>query len=99
MKTQTAATVEFIARENVDYWEIIALRCSPATAVRRLQSLVETTDTPAFRAHNVTVEIGKCSFVIRFDAPGAEEAENFATLMAQSLGWKKSHGVLLGRAD
>ena len=98
MKTSPATVIEFIARGDIDFWEIIALRCSPATAIRRLQALVEMTGTPAFRAFAVTIEVGKGSFVVRFDAPAADEAENFATLMAQTLGWKRAHGVLLGRA-
>lgn len=99
MKTQAATTVEFIARGDIDFWEIIALRATPATAIRRLQALVEMADTPAFRAFNVAVEVGKGSFVVRFDAPDDDEAELRATLMAQTLGWKRAHGVLLGRAS
>ncbi len=100
MKNQAAtAVVEFIARENVDYWEIIPLCCQPGTALRRVQRMIEHVSQPAWRSFDVAVEVSTGGFVVRFDAPDAEAAENFATLMAHSLGWKRDHGVLMGRVD
>jgi len=92
------AIVEFIDRES-DYWEVVEIPHRPATVLQRVRELLAETDCPEWKHTQVAAKITKSTIVIEFDHGDFHGAENIATMFALTLGWRKQHGVLVGRAD
>ena len=77
---------------------MIPLRCGHDTAIQRIESLLVDTTT-SFPEFNVTADVSRVPILIEFDHGSDVNSEHFATLLAQTLGWEKSHGVIVGRAE
>ena len=91
-----ASEVEFTDRLS-DYWEVIRLCVRPETVLKRVQKLIAQTGEPRFREFEVAVSVTARGFFVQFSARDAVDAENFATLLALTLGWKPEHGMVHGR--
>lgn len=99
MKNSThCVLVEFNDRQS-GYWEVVSVQRRPGDLLRRLQRLLTMAEgSPSLREHCLAVTITRETIVIDFDSGDLQEAETFATFVAWSIGWKKSHGVVIGRA-
>lgn len=81
-----------------DYWEVVSIPHPLAAVVRRLQrALADLEGTTGRRAYNLTAELTKESLLLQFDCGDFASAELFATMLAQWIGWRKRHGILIGR--
>ena len=98
-KTQDPVVVEFIDRQG-DYWEVVPIRRSPGRVLRLLQETIAAAENSrSFRAYSLTAEVTGSTFILGFDCGEFVRAEWFPSLLALSLGWEESHGVLIGRTS
>lgn len=92
---QSHVVVEFASRD-CRYHEAIPIRQRPGTVLNRVQRLLKDAEAPGLHRYNLVAEVTTGSVFIMFDSGNRGDAERFATLLAMSLGWRESDGVLAG---
>jgi hypothetical protein len=79
------------------YWEVLPIHRSPGTVFRLLQEALGVVQRDkGFRRYGLTAEITTKTIMLTFDCGEYAVAEQFATLIALSLGWRERDGVLVG---